>query len=92
MRIGQGLRKIVHGLLDRPSGTSELAEAVLECCNAVILHYTLPQIRMSERLTDEQQVQARKNLLESNPRMLGSCIAWAPDSPLVKELNLQSDT
>jgi len=88
VRVGQGLRRIVHGLIGGASGCGELTEGVLECCNAVILHYTVPQIRMGERLTEEQQLEARRALLESNPRMAGSCIAFAPDSPLMKELGL----
>ena len=88
VRVSQGLRKIVGGLVGGADGCSELTEGVLECCNAVILHYTLPQIRAGERLTEEQQLEARRALLQSNPRMAGSCIAFAPDSPLMKELGL----
>jgi len=88
VRVSQGLRKIVHGLMGGDSGCSELAEGVLECCNAVILHYTVPQIRAGERLTEEQSLEARRVLLESNPRMAGSCIAFAPDSPLMQDLGL----
>ena len=88
VRVSQGLRKIVRGLIGGASGCSELTEGVLECCTAVILHYTVPQIRIGERLTEEQLLEARRALLESNPRMAGSCIAFAPDSPLMQELGL----
>jgi len=88
VRVSQGLRKIVRGLIGGASGCSELTEGVLECCNAVILHYTVPQIRIGERLAEQELLEGRRALLESNPRMAGSCIAFAPDSPLMKELGL----
>lgn len=86
VRVGPGLRKIVRGLLGGGSGCSELTEGVLECCNAVILHFTLPQIRMGEQMTEEQRREGWKTMLEANPKLAGSCVAFAPDSPLMKGL------
>jgi len=87
VRVGPGLRKIVRGLLGGASGCSEITEGVLECCNAVILHFTLPQIRMGEQMTEEQRREGWKMMLEANPKLAGSCVAFAPDSPLMKDLD-----
>ena len=70
------------------AGSPLSGRGAAQVCNAVILHYTVPQIRIGERLTEEQLLEARRALLESNPRMAGSCIAFAPDSPLMQELGL----
>jgi hypothetical protein len=88
VRIGPGLRKIVTGLLPADPGADELVEAVLESCNAVILHFTLPHIRAGESLSPEELREANRMMLETNPRMLGSCVAWQPGSPLLRELGI----
>ncbi len=88
VRIGPGLRKIVSGLLAAEAGADELTEGVLEACNAVILHFTLPHIRAGETMTEEEVRAANRRLLESNPRMLGSCVAWQPGSPLIRALGV----
>jgi len=90
IRIGPGLRKIVTGLISAERGADELVEAVLEASGAVILHYTLPQIRAGEGMTPDELRRANRTLLEHNPRMLGSCVAWQPGSPLLKELEVES--
>jgi len=90
VRIGPGLRKIVAGLLPSAPGADELVEAVLESCNAVILHFTLPHIRAGEGLSPEELREANKRMLEMNPRMLGSCVAWQPGSPLLEALGVES--
>lgn len=90
VRISSGLRKIVTGLMAAESGADELVEAVLEASGAVILHFTLPHIRAGEGMTPEELRNANRALLEHNPRMLGSCVAWQPGSPLLKELEVES--
>jgi hypothetical protein len=90
VRISSGLRKIVTGLLPAAPGGDELVQGVLEACNAVILHFTLPHIRAGERMTPEQALAANRLLLQTNPRMLGSCVAWQPGSPLVKALEAEA--
>ncbi len=87
--IGSGLRKIVRGLLDGPDGCSMLADAVLECCNAVILHFTRPGIEIGESITDpEEKLAAVRAMVETNPRLVRSCISFQDDSPIMKGLNL----
>jgi len=90
VRIGPGLRKIVTGLLPSVPGADELVEGVLESCNAVILHFTLPHIRAGEGMSPEELREANKMMLEMNPRMLGSCVAWQPGSPLLEALGVEA--
>jgi hypothetical protein len=89
VRIASGLRKIVTGLMGAEPGADELVEGVLESCNAVILHFTLPQIRFGETMTDEEKLAANRRLVEQNPRMLGSCVVWQPGSPLLEVLGVE---
>jgi len=90
VRIGLGLRKIVRGLLEGPEGCSILSAGVLECCNAVILHFTRPgiQARDGVRLTEEEQIAGSRENLKNNPRLVRSCIAFADDSPIMQGLDL----
>jgi hypothetical protein len=90
VRIGPGLRKIVTGLLPSVPGADELVEGVLESCNAVILHFTLPHIRAGEGLSPEELREANRTMIEMNPRMLGSCVAWQPGSPLLEALGVET--
>lgn len=87
--IGAGLRKILAGLLLEPGGSSLLLDAVLECCNAVILHFTRPGIEAGEAITDpEEKLAATRENIKANPRLIRSCIAFQDDSPIIKGLGL----
>lgn len=87
--IGPGLRKIIRGLLGGPEGSSVLSEAVLECCNAVILHFTRPGIEIMESIHDEKEkIAGARAMIQASPRLVRSCIAFADDSPIMKGLNL----
>jgi hypothetical protein len=88
VRVGPGLRKIVQGLIGGSSGCAELTEGVLECCNAVILHFTVPQIQANESGTEEERRKRNQEMLRFNPRLVRSCVAFADDSPLMQGLNL----
>lgn len=91
VRVGPGLRKIVRGLLGGEAGSIEMTEGVLECCNAVILHFTLPGIQLGELYKDapeEERLALSKAMIEANPRLLRSCVAFADDSPIVRSLGL----
>jgi hypothetical protein len=86
--IGSGLRKILSGLLGGPEGCSLLVDAVLECSNAVILHFTRPAIAARERIPDpEARLAATREMIRSNPRLVRSCIAFQDDSPIMKAKN-----
>ena len=84
VRVGPGLRKIVQGVMGGSSGCAELAEGVLECCNAVILHFTVPQIQSNEKGTEEERLGRYQAMLRLNPRLVRSCVAFADDSPLMQ--------
>jgi len=84
VRVGPGLRKIVQGVMGGPSGCTELTEGVMECCNAVILHFTVPQIQDLEKGTEEERRMRYQGMLRTNPRLVRSCVAFADDSPLMQ--------
>ena len=87
LRIGPGLRKIVGGLLGGIEGCQVMTHAVLECSNAVILHYTRYTLQPADDLDDDGRIAGARSILESNPRMAGSCVVFADDSPVVLGLN-----
>jgi hypothetical protein len=87
--VGPGLRKIVGGLLAGAEGCSIVADAVLECCNAVILHFTRPGIELWESITNpEEKLAATRAMVQANPRLVRSCIAFQDESPIMKGLEL----
>jgi len=88
VRVGSGLRKIVRGLLGGPEGCALLIYAVLECSNAVILHFTRPGIAAREGLSDEERMELTKEMLKNNPRLVRSCVAFQDDSPIMQGLDL----
>jgi hypothetical protein len=84
VRVGPGLQKIVQGLTGGSARCPELAEGVLGCCNAVILHFTVPQIQVIEKGTEEERRMRFQTMLMLNPRLVRSCVAYADDSPLMQ--------
>ena len=87
VRVGPGVRKIVQGLLGGERGCREWVEGILESCNAVILHFTLPQIQENEKGTEEERKKKFQAMLRFNPRLVRSCVAFADDSPLMEGIN-----
>ncbi len=89
INVGSGLRKITKGLLGGPDGCSLLVDAVLESANAVILHFTRPGIKLMEGVDDpKQKLEALHFMLQSNPRLVRSCISFQDDSPIMQGLDL----
>lgn len=86
VRIGSGLRKIVQGLLGGETGCPVLVQAVLESSNAVILHFTRPVLQQGEGLDGDEEQAFLRNLIENNPRLVRSCVAFQDDSPIMKGL------
>jgi len=84
VRVGPGVRKIVQGLLGGETGCREWADGILESCNAVILHFTAPQIRETEKGAEEDRRKKFQGMVKLNPRLRRSCIAFADDSPLME--------
>jgi hypothetical protein len=88
VRIGSGLRKIVEGLLGGPNGFPLLVHAVLECSNAVILHFTRPVIQAGESLEGEEKLVNLREMVKSNPRLVRSCVAFQDESPIMQGLDI----
>ncbi len=88
VRVGPGLRKIAGGLMGGSASCAELTEAVLEAANAVILHFTVPQIQANAKGTEEERKKRYQDMLRFNPRLVRSCVAFADDSPLMQGLDL----
>lgn len=86
VRVGPGLRKIVGGLLGGAAGCTELAEGVLEACNALIIHFTVPRLRATEEGQEDEKAERLREMLRLNPRLRGSCVAFSDGSPLMEGL------
>ena len=86
VRVGPGLRKIVRGLLGGSEGCEVMTNAVLECCNAVILHYTRYTLQPADDFDADAKIESAKATLKANPRMAGSCVVFADDSPVMQGL------
>ena len=89
LHIGTGIIKVVNGLIGSPSGCPMLADLILECTDEVVLRFTLPSIRERQSKNEQEQIEAYGGLIRQNPRLIGSCIAFAKDSPLLKGLELE---
>ena len=87
VRIGAGLRKIVHGMLGGSNGCSVLVHAVLESANAIILRFTRPVVQVGERLEGEEELANLREMVRNNPRLVRSCVAFQDDSPIMQGLN-----
>ena len=88
VRIGGGLREIVIGLIGGGSGCGELTQGVLDCCNGVILHFTVPELKTTEGVSGEEHKKKVREMLLRNPRLARSCVAFADGSPLMENLGL----
>ena len=64
-----------------------MTNAVLECSNAVILHFTRYTLQPADDLDDDAKIAGAQALLKANPRMAGSCVVFADDSPVVQGLD-----
>jgi hypothetical protein len=87
VRIGPGMVKIIKGLIGNEEGLDELIFMVEECCQGVILSFTKGELAEAPR----EEMEARKfyaRLVRENTRLYKSCIAFAPDSPLVQGMEL----
>jgi hypothetical protein len=83
VRIGPGMVKIVKGLVGAQQDLDELVFMIEECCQAVILSFTKNELAKAPG--EEKEARAfYERLLTENPRLYNSCIAFAPDSPLVQ--------
>ncbi|GAB4344717.1 MAG: hypothetical protein Kow0099_24320 [Candidatus Abyssubacteria bacterium] len=84
LRVGSGLTKLVDSLLAGPGGCPVLANLVFEACDAVILSFTAQQMAMAGALDDSQRAEGLLQMVQMNPRLLNSCIAFDENGPLLK--------
>ncbi|MEW6034874.1 MAG: DUF2889 domain-containing protein [Chloroflexota bacterium] len=86
LRVGPGIIKAVNELVGGPQGCPRLADLVLECCDQVIMRFTVGPLREILSHEGKELVEAHRAFLRKNPRLVGSCIAFAQSSPIVKGL------
>lgn len=86
LRIGTGFIKAVNGLIGGSTGCPRMADLVLECCDEVILRFTAGPLREILAKSGEAQTEAYLDFVRQNPRLVGSCIAFAEGSPMYQAL------
>ncbi|MDY6842952.1 MAG: DUF2889 domain-containing protein [Thermodesulfobacteriota bacterium] len=93
LRIGPGIIKAIEGTVGGTNGCPRISDLVWECCNGVILRFTAPRIReMEEAIVDPEVRAARqRRFIEQNPRLIGTCIAYAEGSPLLQGIKIQKE-
>jgi len=89
LRIGSGVNKTINDLVGGPDGCPKLADLVLECIDQVVLRFTLPSVAESLEVSDEDRLKGAKEMLKQNPRLIGSCIAFAEGSPLLEAIGIE---
>ena len=88
IRIGTGLIKAVNSLVGGRTGCPKMADLILECCDQVILRFTLPHLRENSSKTGQEWIEAQREMVRQNPRLIGSCIVFAEGSPLLKVMGI----
>jgi hypothetical protein len=86
LRVGSGLTKLVDSLVGESQGCMVVANLLFEACDAVILSFTAQQMAMTDQmeLDDEQRAEGLVQMVQMNPRLLNSCIAFDENGPLLK--------
>ena len=79
LHIGSGIIKTVVDLIGGSNGCPRLADLILECCDEVILRFTVDQLGMVLSRVDRVPDAANKTFLKANPRLKNSCIIFAED-------------
>jgi hypothetical protein len=84
LRVGSGLTKLVDSLVGGTQGCPVMANMLFEACDAVILSLTAQQMAMADALDEEQREEGLLQMVQMNPRLLNSCIAFDENGPLLK--------
>jgi len=84
LSIATGLIRSVNGLVGGAQGCPRLADLVLECCDQVVLRFTADPIRKLLSGSAQGRTDVFKDFVGGNPRLVGSCIAFAKGSPLLE--------
>ena len=84
LRVGSGLTKLIDSLIGGKQGCPVIANLLFEACDAVILSFTAQQMAMADGLDEEQREDGLLQMVQMNPRLLNSCIAFDENGPLLK--------
>ncbi len=84
LRVGSGLTKLIDSLVGEKQGCMVLANLLFEACDAVILSFTAQQMSIADQLEEEQRGEGLLQMVQMNPRLLNSCIAFDENGPLLK--------
>jgi hypothetical protein len=84
LRVGSGLTNLLANLVGGPQGCPLMEALLFEACDAVILSFTAQQMSMADGLDEEQRREGLLQMVQMNPRLLNSCIAFDPNGPLLK--------
>ncbi len=79
LHIGSGIIKTVMDLIGGANGCQRLTDLVLECCDNVILRFTVDQLGIVLSRIDRVPYTNNKAFLKVNPRLKNSCIIFAED-------------
>lgn len=88
LRIAPGLIKSVTGLIGGSAGCPRIADLVLECCDEVVLRFTVDPVRDLQSKSGQELVEVGREFVRKNPGLIGSCIAYAEGSPLLEGLEV----
>ncbi|MDY6911103.1 MAG: DUF2889 domain-containing protein [Chloroflexota bacterium] len=88
LRVGPGIPKAVNSLIGGKKGCPKMADLVLECCDEVILRFTLDPLKRLQAMSEDEWEEGMKEFMQQNPRLMGSCIAFSEESPLRKKFGL----
>lgn len=89
LRVGSGILKAVHSLVGGEKGCPRMADLLFECCDQVILRFTLDPLKRLQSLTGDKWEDGMREFIQHNPRLLDSCIAFSEDSPTRKMLGIR---
>ena len=84
VRISTGLIKNINAFIANEKGCRRIADMILDGCDQVINRFTFSTLRQMKDIKEEDRAAAQRQFLKMNPQLIGSCIAYAKDSPLVK--------
>lgn len=89
LRVGAGIIKLVNAEVGGPGGCPRLADLILECCEQVILRFTVEPLRTILEKKGQDMIEAYKEFLVQNPRLVDSCIAFSAGSPLGEGVEIE---
>jgi hypothetical protein len=88
IRIGPGIIRSIRSIIGGSDGCPRIADLILECCNMIILRFTADQLREIFSRKEEEKRVLFKEQIKQNPRLVGSCIAFAKGSSLMEGVEI----